>query len=262
MSPITLPNIIFITGTDTGVGKTVLTGLLLRHLRQRGCLALAMKPFCSGGLQDVELLARAQDHALSAAEINPFYFPEPVAPLVSARKHRRQVALEDVVAKVQGLAPRCEILLVEGAGGLFVPLGEGFTIADLIARLRCETIVVAANRLGTINHTLLTVAALRQAKTPHVQCVLMASAARDASTADNGPLLAELLGPTPLIPLAFLGRNPLGKRLLETNVKKSQKSIACLCASSKVCALFFASRKRRGKKDEKKLKKLLTIAAK
>src|SRR5258705_9807549 len=89
--------IIFVTGTDTGVGKTLLTGLLLHHLRTEGCHALAMKPFCSGGRGDVEFLHALQDGELSEREINPFYFHEPVAPLLAARKNARAIHLKDVV---------------------------------------------------------------------------------------------------------------------------------------------------------------------
>ena len=85
---------IFVTGTDTGVGKTLLTGLLVAHLLNSGKRAIALKPFCSGGMDDVEFLYAMQGGAVAREEINPFYFPEPVAPLVSARLHRRRIRLE------------------------------------------------------------------------------------------------------------------------------------------------------------------------
>src|SRR5258705_11852752 len=85
--------IIFVTGTDTGVGKTLLTGLLLHHLRQSGCHAVAMKPFCSGGTADIEFLDAVQEGELDPAEINPFYFSEPIAPVLAARKHHRNIRL-------------------------------------------------------------------------------------------------------------------------------------------------------------------------
>ena len=151
--------IIFVTGTDTGVGKTLLTGLLLYHLRQRGCHALAMKPFCSGSRADTEFLRAVQDGELTSDEVTPFFFAEPLAPLVAARKHRRTIRLKEVVRRIRRLSDRCECLLIEGIGGLLVPLGEGFTVRDLVARLGCEVIIVSRNRLGTINHTILTGAA-------------------------------------------------------------------------------------------------------
>src|SRR4051794_429843 len=98
--------ILFVTGTDTGVGKTVFTGLLLHHLRTTGRHALAMKPFCSGGRADVKLLRALQDAELSEDEINPFYFPEPVAPLVSLRQRHRTVPLAEVVRRIKEIAAR------------------------------------------------------------------------------------------------------------------------------------------------------------
>src|SRR5437868_2134606 len=132
--------IIFVTGTDTGVGKTVFTGLLLHHLRTGGCHALAMKPFCSGGRADVKLLRALQEAELDEDEINPFYFPEPIAPLVSSRRHHRAVLLGEVVHRIKKVARRCDVLLIEGSGGLLVPLGEKYLVSDLIRRLECDVI--------------------------------------------------------------------------------------------------------------------------
>src|SRR5690349_6905609 len=123
--------IIFITGTDTGVGKTLLTALLLVHLRRQGRAALGIKPFCSGTRADVRLLRQAQDLQLTPSQINPFYFPEPLAPLVAARKHRRTIHSDEILAHVAQSARRCQFLLIEGAGGLLVPLAKGFTTLDL-----------------------------------------------------------------------------------------------------------------------------------
>src|SRR5258708_5061536 len=96
--------LLFITGTDTGVGKTVLTGLLLSHLRQHGCRVLAAKPFCSGDRSDARLLRALQDDELELDEINPYYFPEPLAPLVAARIHRRSIKARDVLSHIHKLA--------------------------------------------------------------------------------------------------------------------------------------------------------------
>src|SRR5579859_2301962 len=98
--------ILFITGTDTGVGKTLLTSLLLCYLRSRGARVLALKPFCSGGRADAELLCELQDGDLTLDEINPFYFPEPVAPLISALKHKRNIPLDHVVQRIHSIASR------------------------------------------------------------------------------------------------------------------------------------------------------------
>jgi len=228
--------IVFIIGTDAGVGKTLLTSLLLVNLRTGGGAALGMKPFCSGGRADVHLLRWAQERELTESEINPFYFPEPVAPLVAARKHRRTIKPEEVLAHIEEIARRCECLLVEGAGGLLVPLAKDFTTLDLIAHLRCEVIVVSRNKLGTINHTLLTVLALQGAGILHSSragrfprlrnVVLMNHSCRDPSCASNAQVLREYLRPIPLITLPFLGANCCSPRGLRAGQKKIKKNLA------------------------------------
>jgi dethiobiotin synthetase len=221
------PRLIFITGTGTGVGKTLLAGLLLHHLRRAGCRALAMKPFCSGGTGDVDLLDALQDRELPRDLLNPFRFPEAVAPLVAARKHHRRIHAPQTLRSIQRVAKTCDCLLIEGAGGLLAPLGEKLSAADLIASLQCDVVVVAPNRLGAINHTLLTSQAVQAAQTrrwktiptpPAVPVaspkpipplrlvvVLMGQARPDLSADSNGPLLSELLAPVPLVAVPFLG---------------------------------------------------------
>ena len=240
------PRIIFITGTDTGVGKTLLTGLLLHHLRQSGCHALAMKPFCSGGTADVEFLSTVQDGELTRTEINPFYFSEPIAPLIAARKRHRRISIGAVLKRIQLildiLAPSAldpqlvapnfrtkaepSTLLIEGSGGLLVPLGEGYTVADLIAKLVCEVVVVARNRLGTINHTLLTVKALQHIGIEQLKVVLMASNKPDFSSASNAKTLSEILAPLPILEIEFLGTKPLVLKAVKKNVRKIKKTLA------------------------------------
>lgn len=221
--------IIFITGTDTGVGKTVFTGLLLHHLRINGTHALAMKPFCSGGRSDVKLLRAMLEGELNEEEINPFYFPEPVAPLVSAQRWKRSISLGEVVRKIKQMAGRCECLLVEGSGGLLVPLGEGYLVSDLIARLKCEVIVVSRNRLGTINHTLLTVSALRELGANKLAVALMEMGKKDVSAKTNERVLRELLSPVPVRPMSFLGKNASKSGVLKKSHRKVKKTLAGFC---------------------------------
>jgi dethiobiotin synthetase len=225
--------ILFITGTGTGVGKTLLTGHLLHHLRKTGVLARAIKPFCSGGTWDVRFLNQIQGGELREEEITPFYFKEPIAPLVSERIHQKFIKLTQVLAHVRRLSVGCKILLIEGSGGLLVPLGEGYFVVDLVVRLGCEVIVVAPNKLGTINHTLLTVRHLQSLKgrrkksITHLKVVLMGTAKSDDSSGSNGHVLREFLAPVPLFEVPFLGRNACSV----TAVKKNRKKIANTLAS-------------------------------
>jgi dethiobiotin synthetase len=225
---------IFITGTDTGVGKTLLTGLLLHHLRRNGVHALAMKPFCSGSTADTELLRAIQDDELTADAITPYCFAEPLAPLIAARNHHRVIRLPKVLMAIRHVASRCECLLIEGIGGLLVPLGEGFTVRDLIARLGCEVIVVARNRLGTINHTLLTGNALQHAEIKRFITVLTNPQRLDSSARFNRRILAELLAPNPVFAIGFLGPNVLRSQALKEKSKKIKKTLAQILACSNV----------------------------
>ncbi len=199
---------LFVTGTDTGVGKTLFTALLLRHLREAGRHALAMKPFCSGGLEDVKLLQSLQPGELSDREMNPYYFSEPVAPLIAREARRKRIRLSEVVAHIRAVQARCDTLLIEGSGGLLVPLGRGFTVADLIRRIDCEVVIVARNQLGTINHTLLTVNALQAIDIKPLAIMLMAQAEPDIAAANNQKVLAQLLKVIDTFCIPFLGSRP------------------------------------------------------
>jgi len=222
--------IIFITGTDTGVGKTLLTGLLLHHLRQSGCHALAIKPFCSGSRADTEFLYAVQDGELTPDEITPFFFSAPVAPLVAARRRRSAIRLPHVLQHIRRIADRCQCLLIEGIGGLLVPLAEGFTVRDLIAKLRCEVVVVSRNRLGTINHTLLTIDALKAIENKGLSVVLMFHQNKDVSAGSNRRILAKLLAPIPVSPVPFLGANSLRLEVVKGSRKKLEKGLAHILA--------------------------------
>lgn len=232
-----LPRIIFITGSDTGVGKTLLTGLLLEHLRQRGCHALAIKPFCSGSRADTEFLHAIQDGELALDEVTQFFFSEPVAPLVAARKHQRIIRLPQVLRRIERVANRCDCLLVEGIGGLLVPLGEGFTVRDLVVKMGCELIVVSRNRVGTINHTLLTGAALQHAGISEFTTVLMTAHQADASASSNRRILAELLAPNRVFAIGFLGRNPMRLEAMKRISKKVAKTLAQVLGCSNLGVL-------------------------
>jgi dethiobiotin synthetase len=219
-------NVIFVTGTDTGAGKTLLTALLLVHLRKNGCHALATKPFCSGGRTDIEILARAQENQLPLNRITPYYSPEPAAPLVAARKRRQRIPFGRVIEHIRTLAAECEILLVEGAGGLLVPLGDHYTVADVIDSLRCPVLVAARNKLGAVNHSLLTLAALRPLSVPGATVVLMNTASGSLATRSNALLIGQWSSPERVVELPYLGSRPEAFNNLLTNEKKIKKTLA------------------------------------
>ena len=151
----------FLTGTDTGVGKTFATALLTSALRQAGHGTLALKPICSGERSDVEILRNASGQILSLDETNPVWLQAPAAPLVAARLENRTLSLDPLVAWFQNLSAKHPSLLVEGAGGWLVPVTDTETLADLAVRLALPVIPVVANRLGCLNHTLLTLESIQ-----------------------------------------------------------------------------------------------------
>lgn len=157
----------FVTGTDTGVGKTLVTAGLALCLRQRGCPVGVMKPIETGyeradpGTSDGERLQKAAGCLDPMEQIAPYRLSFPAAPLAAARRAGIQIDLDRILKEFQALSDRHGILLVEGVGGVVVPLTENQTVLDLIARLALPTLVVGRSLLGGVNHALLTVMALR-----------------------------------------------------------------------------------------------------
>jgi dethiobiotin synthetase len=158
---------LFVAATDTGVGKTVVTGALAVALRRRSIAVGVAKPVQSGAAVDdpdgdAMQLRRAAAVRDLPAEICPYAFSAPLAPLVAARLEGKSVEPGVILARLEALAARHDVLLVEGAGGLLVPVGDDWTIADLASWTGLPLLIVARPGLGTVNHTLLTVAAARE----------------------------------------------------------------------------------------------------
>ncbi|HMO66411.1 MAG TPA: dethiobiotin synthase, partial [Verrucomicrobiota bacterium] len=152
--------IVFVTGTDTGVGKTVFAACLTRFLIGGGVALRAVKPLASGGREDARQLRWAQGNRPPLEVLNPWSFTAPLAPALAAEREGRRVTRAEVTDWLRGQAAAAELLLVEGAGGLLSPLGSDFDLRGLIADLRAEVILVTANRLGALNQILLTLEAL------------------------------------------------------------------------------------------------------
>ena len=157
---------LFLTGTDTGVGKTFTTALLTRALREAGLGSIALKPLCSGERSDVEILRAASENTLTLDETNPIWLQAPATPLVAAQLENRTLSLDPLVDWFHKLSAKHPSLLVEGAGGWLVPITDSETLGDFAARLKLPVIVVVANRLGCLNHTLLTLESIRARNLP------------------------------------------------------------------------------------------------
>jgi dethiobiotin synthetase len=161
---------LFITGTDTGVGKTHAACLIARQAAADGLRVGAYKPVCSGAVRnsdgewvwdDIERLAAAINVAATAADVCPQRFLAPLAPPLAAGEEHRRVDEKLLKSGLEVWKNRVDLLLVEGAGGLLCPLTETKTMADLAADFGVPLLIVARPGLGTINHTLLTIHAAR-----------------------------------------------------------------------------------------------------
>ncbi len=223
---------LFVTGTDTGVGKTLITAGIAHALRARGIDVGVMKPVetgCStraGGLQppDALTLREAAEVRDALDLINPYRFREPLAPMVAAERSRRRVDVERLLERFGCLADRHTVMLVEGAGGLLAPITEKLSFLDLAVRLQLPVLVVIGSRLGALNHARLTVDAALAARIPIAGVIVnRATAERSLARTTNLSALRRLL-PIPVlgeIPhLSGLGgntllwRSPIVRRIL------------------------------------------------
>jgi dethiobiotin synthetase len=190
-----------ITGTDTGVGKTLLTCGLTSALKRRGLGVAAMKPIETGvraddPLRDGARLARAAGGSFPLSVVAPIVLAPPLAPLIAAQRTGVPIDLVLLDQAVQAVSRYADALLVEGAGGLLVPIADYVSFATIFARWTLELIVVGANRLGVINHARLTVSVAR-ASGLKVRAVVLNQLTREAgdpSTVDNPRLISELEG--------------------------------------------------------------------
>jgi dethiobiotin synthetase len=199
-----------VTGTDTGVGKTVIASALVGLLRDRGLRVAAMKPVETGvvsGLPtDAVRLAAAAGGIDPLGDVCPATYDEPLAPLVAGQRARRPVDLTALDAAFARLTAERDAIVVEGAGGLRVPLTPELSFAELFMRWRLGVIIVAANRLGAINHVMLTVHAARAAglRIAGVVVNTTTEAAPDLAAATNAGALAQLLPKTPVLAWPWL----------------------------------------------------------
>ncbi len=160
---------LFVTGTDTGVGKTLVTAALLHTLAQRHARVVGMKPVAAGLVlqqgawvsEDVLMLRAASTVSVPPELDNPVALSEPLSPHLAAAHAGRHVAVAELLAAQRALQARADVVLVEGAGGWRVPLNDRETLADLARALAAPVVLVVGLRLGCLNHALLTAEAIR-----------------------------------------------------------------------------------------------------
>ena len=193
---------LFITGTDTNVGKSIVTGGLAAILRERGVKVGVMKPVETGCLQedgcfspaDGQFLKEMAGVDLPLEMIVPYRFKEPLAPSVAAAREGVEIDANYLIKKFEEISDHYDYILVEGAGGLLVPLCQRFFFIDLIKRLKLPLLVVSRTTLGTINHTLLTIRVARAEQVAVAGIVMNnLSPEKNIATETNPEIIAHLV---------------------------------------------------------------------
>ncbi|MBI0577912.1 ATP-dependent dethiobiotin synthetase BioD [Neobacillus cucumis] len=213
-------NGIFVTGTDTDVGKTMISSGLAAVLKEKKIDVGVFKPLLSGiaredPISDTSLLKQLSQTSLSYEEITPFEFKEPLAPFVAAKLEGKSVKLEEVLIHWEKIRGKHEFFIVEGAGGISVPLGERFLVSDLIKALQLPIVIVARPNLGTVNHIFLTV--------QYAKSLGLAIAGIVINGINEHPDLAEKTNPElieKLCGVPILGITPKLKEISNENIKK------------------------------------------
>lgn len=153
---------LFITGTDTDCGKTYITSLIIRALRAERVDAVGYKPICCGDRNDALELVDASGDLVTADQVNPIWLKTPAAPHVASMFENSPIDTAALVAGQKALAAEHQVVITEGVGGLLVPIaGMEYTVAELAKEIGDPVILVVGNKLGALNHTLLTVEAMR-----------------------------------------------------------------------------------------------------
>ena len=216
---------LLVTGTDTGIGKTVVAAALIRALRQAGIRAVGFKPVETGvrdaETSDAEVLSRAAGEPISGA--SPLLsLTESLAPAVAAERAGLDLSFREIETRLGTLRSAGWPIVVEGAGGVTVPLlwktreGDPYTVLDLAERCGLDALVVGRAGLGTINHMVMTVAMLRGRRIPVKMLILNGrSATVDRAEATNASTLARLV---PDVPIVEIPRHPSAADPVEASV--------------------------------------------
>lgn len=193
---------IFITGTDTGVGKTVVTGLLARYLLESGVSVITQKwvqtgyaDFASSDIGQHLSMMRGEKYFAGSYQkhLLPYTFKMPSSAHLASRLEKRSIDQSKIIKSFRFLAERFDCVLVEGAGGALVPLSSKGLIIDIAKKLDLPVLIVAQNKLGAINHTLLTIEALKKRKFKILGIVFNDSKTDDALIRKDNPKIIKAL---------------------------------------------------------------------
>lgn len=203
----------FVTSSGTGIGKTLVVSALARALRRRAVPIHAIKPVITGftpetaEMSDTARILDALDLAMTddnVAKVSPWRFAAPLSPDMAAGREGRTLELDEVVAFCRAAAAADTVLLVEGIGGVMVPLNHGATVLDLMAALGCPAILVVGSYLGALSHSLTAASALAGRGVDLAAIVVSESEQSPVKLAETADVLGRFLDPAPVIPLARL----------------------------------------------------------
>jgi dethiobiotin synthetase len=195
---------LFLTGTDTNVGKSYVAAMLVRALRAAGRDCVGLKPICCGGREDAVLLHEAAEGAITLNEVNPVWLRAPAAPYTASLIENRAIDLDLIRESFRSARRAHECLIVEGAGGWLVPMARDYFVADLAGEFGLPVAIVVANRLGALNHALLTVAAVRARGLECAGLILNhPTPEEDIATTTNRGILEEFAGVPILTEVAY-----------------------------------------------------------
>jgi dethiobiotin synthetase len=205
----------FVAGTDTGVGKTRVTGAVLAAARQKGVRAAGMKPIATGCFlkdgrlisEDALYISQNSQQISAYDQLNPYALAEPLSPHIAARRAGVRIDIERIVEAARALAQAHELLLIEGTGGWLAPIDGGRTMADVARALALPVVLVVGLRLGCLNHAQLTAAAIRATPLGLRGWIGSHIDADFAAGGENIDTLSELLGGAPLALLAHRADN-------------------------------------------------------
>jgi dethiobiotin synthetase len=216
---------LFITGTDTGVGKTVVAGAIAAHQKAAGAEVGVMKPAETGCCtrdgklvpSDASFLKRASGTTDILGAVCPYTFEEPLAPAIAAKNAGREISAKFLIKVYRAISRQHDMTIVEGAGGIMVPICADYSYLDLASDLDIPVVIVARAGLGTINHTLLTVHALRS-KDIDIHSIILnhdRKSAADASTDTNPEVIRELSGIDSVFTLPYMPGIKRGMKTLK-----------------------------------------------
>ncbi len=223
-----LNRVFLVVGSDTGVGKTVFSGLFAKYIVNKGLGVSLFKPFCSGGREDIEFLERANAE-INQANVNDWYFEKPISPAAWELRYREKIDFNNIIEKLKqrSLRKDTDIIMIEGVGGLLAPINSGHTVASIGQIIGAQLVIVAANKVGVINHVLLSIEAALSRGLSIAAVILMEQEEQDSSAADNAELIRmhspEMANFKGVYEFPWLGKEADNPEIIPFNVKKAEK---------------------------------------